>query len=64
MAVHSICPALHKTASAVERADSCLIVVGLFGNYFSIFCTHLSWDVVGSFLGIFNIEKNQTNTGA
>lgn len=52
MSVHSICPVRYKTAKSVGRAYFCLIVVVLFGNRFSFSCTHLSWDLVGSFLGL------------
>jgi hypothetical protein len=58
MTVHSIRPSRNRTAKTVDRANFCLIVVGLFGNRFSFSCTHLSWDVVGSFLGRFNPRKS------
>ena len=57
MAVHSICPARYQTNKSIDQANFCLIVVGLFGNCFSFSCAHLSWDIVGSFLGL-RPEKN------
>lgn len=58
MTVHSIRPSHYQTAKTVDRTNFCLIVVGLFRNRFSFSCTHLSWDVVGSFLGRFNSRKS------
>ena len=58
MSVHSICHVRYNASKTVDRGNFCLIVVGLFRNRFSFSCTHLSWDVVGSFLGRFNSRKS------
>ena len=57
MAVHSICRPQHITPGFVKHGILCLIAVGLFLNAFSFSCNHLSWDVVGSFLGLINNKK-------
>jgi len=57
MAVHSICRTQHIGLSFVKRGTLCLNAVGLFRNAFSFSCNHLSWDAVGSFLGIFSRKK-------